>query len=123
MFESPVILPPGRARLLTKPLPTGSPMAPMTMGIVVVAFCAARVAGVPPVTMTSTFRLYQFRRQVGKALVLVPFGKAPLDHQVLAFDVAELAHSPRECTEVCRNRENPRDAAARKPTRQTLPCG
>ena len=38
---SPVILPPGRARLATKPAPTGSPMAAMTMGIVAVAALAA----------------------------------------------------------------------------------
>ena len=47
-FESPVMLPPGRARLLTKPLPTGSLAPPKTIGIVVVAFCAALVAAALP---------------------------------------------------------------------------
>jgi len=36
-----------RARLETRPLLTGSPAPAMTMGIVVVACFAARVAGVP----------------------------------------------------------------------------
>ena len=53
-FESPVILVPGRARPLTNPLPTGSAVVAMTMGRVEVAFCAALVAAVPAVTMTST---------------------------------------------------------------------
>ena len=38
--------PPGRAKLATKPEPTGSPAFAITMGMVVVAFFAAR-AGVP----------------------------------------------------------------------------
>ena len=37
-FESPVMFPPGRARLLTKPLPIGSPEVAMTIGVVLVAF-------------------------------------------------------------------------------------
>ena len=36
-LESPVTLPPGRARLATKPAPTGSPTFVITIGIVVVA--------------------------------------------------------------------------------------
>src|SRR5215471_18871826 len=42
----PVIFPPGRARLGTSPARTGSPMEIMTMGIVVVACLAAKLAGV-----------------------------------------------------------------------------
>src|SRR5262245_65702337 len=56
-FESPVVLPPGRPRLATNPLPTGSLEVGMTMGIVVVALCAALMTGVPDATMRSTFRL------------------------------------------------------------------
>ena len=55
IFESPVILPPGRARLFTNLLPTGSPVVAMTMGIVVVAFCATPIAADATATMTSTF--------------------------------------------------------------------
>src|SRR5262244_3964274 len=51
---SPVAFPPGRPRLSTKPAPTGSPTMAMTMGVVRVAFLTALVAGVPPVTITST---------------------------------------------------------------------
>src|SRR5262249_15111223 len=54
--DSPVMFPPGRARLATNPLLTGSVSFAMTMGIVVVASLAARVANVPVVTTTSTLR-------------------------------------------------------------------
>ena len=50
----PVMLPSGRARLDTIPTLTGSPMAPITTGIVVVACFAANAAGVPHVTIRST---------------------------------------------------------------------
>ena len=43
----PVMFPPGRARLVTSPAPTGSPIPIMTMGIVAVACLAARAGGVP----------------------------------------------------------------------------
>src|SRR5262249_26407740 len=51
---SPVAFPPGRPRFSTRPAPTGSPTMAMTMGVVRVAFLTALVAGVPPVTITST---------------------------------------------------------------------
>ena len=50
---NPVRLPPGRARVATSPLATGSTERP-TIGIVVVACLAARTADVPPATITST---------------------------------------------------------------------
>jgi hypothetical protein len=53
----PVRLPPGRARLDTRPSLTGSSPLPNTMGIVVVAALAASVAAVVPgVTITLTRR-------------------------------------------------------------------
>src|SRR6266550_1700121 len=52
--DSPVMLPPGWARLATNPEPTGSLSNPMTIGIVTVACLAARVSVGPAVTMTST---------------------------------------------------------------------
>src|SRR5262249_53036823 len=52
----PVIFPPGRARLGTSPARTGSPIEIMTMGTVVVACLAAKLAGVPKVAITSTGR-------------------------------------------------------------------
>src|SRR5579863_177065 len=56
MRLSPVTLPPGRARLLTSPVPSGSPADVMTMGIVAVACLAASGASVPAATITSTLR-------------------------------------------------------------------
>jgi hypothetical protein len=44
----PVALPPGRARLDTRPSFTGSSPTPNTIGIVVVAALAALAATVPP---------------------------------------------------------------------------
>ena len=46
--------PPGWLRLATRPLPTGSSVLAITIGIVSVAFFAARLAGPVPVTITST---------------------------------------------------------------------
>ena len=45
---TPVTLRPGRARLATRPTPTGSPTPAKTTGIVEVASFAARAGGVPP---------------------------------------------------------------------------
>jgi hypothetical protein len=52
--DKPVTLPPGRARLATRPLPTGSPATANTIGITDVACLAATTGAVAPVTMTST---------------------------------------------------------------------
>ena len=54
----PVTLPPGRARLSTRPASTGSTPAPtIMMGIVLVAFLAGFTKSPPPATtMTSTLR-------------------------------------------------------------------
>src|SRR5207247_5299031 len=50
----PVTLAPGRARLVTRPAATGSTPTVMMIGMVVVAFLAARVVGLVDVTITST---------------------------------------------------------------------
>jgi hypothetical protein len=47
-------VPPGRARLETRPVPTGSPAVANTIGMVVVTCFAARTGGVVWVIMTST---------------------------------------------------------------------
>jgi len=49
----PVTLPPGRARLPTKPAPTGSETTAKTTGIVRVSFASAAVTGVVPASITS----------------------------------------------------------------------
>ena len=53
----PVMFPPGRAKLATNPLPTGSLLAVITMGMLWVACWTARTACEPPATITLTFRL------------------------------------------------------------------
>jgi hypothetical protein len=53
-FDRPVTLPPGLARLATRPVPTGSPAVAKTIGMTNVACFAARTGGVECVTMTST---------------------------------------------------------------------
>jgi hypothetical protein len=50
----PVTLPPGLARLATRPLLTGSPAVANTIGMTDVARLAAKIVGVPDVTMIST---------------------------------------------------------------------
>jgi hypothetical protein len=50
------MFPPGRAKLATKPLPTGSVSCAMTMGIVEVASLRGRVTAGPGETMTSILR-------------------------------------------------------------------
>ena len=50
---SPVTFPPGRARLFTMPFSTSASAAPTTMGMVGVAYRAARAPGVVWVKMTS----------------------------------------------------------------------
>jgi hypothetical protein len=52
--DSPVTLPPGRARVAIRPVSTGAPAGAMTIGIVAVAFFAANTAGVNLATITST---------------------------------------------------------------------
>ena len=55
-FETPVTLPPGRLRLATSPIWTGSAPAWKTIGTVVVAAFAASAAGVVTATITVTWR-------------------------------------------------------------------
>lgn len=55
--DMPVTFPPGRARLATNPVPTGSPTTTVTIGMVLVTFFAARAAAVPGATIRSTLRL------------------------------------------------------------------
>ena len=63
---NPVMFPPGRLRDATMPVPTGSPTATMTRGIDVLAFWYAWVAGVPAVTITSTFEAINSAMSAGK---------------------------------------------------------
>ena len=88
--ETPVTLPPGLARLATRPTPTGSLLAPSTIGIVPVDCLAAKPAGVPIVTMTSTCCA---TRSAAKAFrrSMSPSADLARDDDVLALRIAELA--------------------------------
>ena len=61
----PVRLPPGRARLATRPRTTGSSPTTKTMGIVVVAAFAANTEGNPAVAITATGRCTNSLASVG----------------------------------------------------------
>ena len=66
------MLPPGRARLATTR--SGSPSPAITTGIVLVAFLAARDAGVPRVTYHNMpFQIFQGE---GDLLMVYPFAAA-----------------------------------------------
>src|SRR6266850_644939 len=65
-MERPVILPPGRERLVTIPSRTGSPAVAKTMGIVAVACFAARGPAVPWVTIKSTLRRTRSAARLGR---------------------------------------------------------
>ena len=63
---TPVRLPPGRAKLATKPNSTRSPPSLKTIGIVEVApFSASAVGGPPVETITSTLRLTSSAAKAG----------------------------------------------------------
>src|SRR5262249_28830221 len=70
LLVNPVTLPPGRARLSTNPVPTGSPAAAMTIGVAVVTFLAGRVSVAPLVTMISTSRWTNSAARSGRRLFL-----------------------------------------------------
>jgi hypothetical protein len=68
---TPVRLPPGRARLATSPIWTGSIPIWKTIGMLAVAAFAASAAGAPPiVAITVTLLANQISRQGWQAIVL-----------------------------------------------------
>ena len=89
-LESPVTLPPGRARLATRPAPTGSPAFTITMGMVVVALFAANADGRRCTHDEINLKTNQVRRKLWQALRLL-FGKPILDGDILSLDPAKLA--------------------------------
>src|SRR5262245_48305985 len=84
---NPVMLPPGRARLATRPVATGSPTATMTRGTVLVAFLTASEAGVPAVTIHGDGLLHHLiflvAGQVAGDLVIVAMA---LNHMTVVED-------------------------------------
>ena len=89
-LESPVTLPPGRARLATKPAPTGSPAFVITMGMVVVALFAANAVGRPVTTIRSTLRRTKSAASSGRRSDFC-LRKSVLDGDILSLDPAKLA--------------------------------
>src|SRR5215471_18258696 len=65
----PVTFPPGRGRLMTRPVPIGYPVSAITIGISRVACFAATAVGVNQVTMTSTLRRTSSAASSGSRLI------------------------------------------------------
>src|SRR5229473_333890 len=92
MRDNPVILPPGRARLATRPAPTRSSAAATTMGMVLVVPCNTRAARRAIGHNDRQVHPRQLGREAGEALV-VSVRIAPLDGQILSLAVTEVAHA------------------------------
>src|SRR5262245_43212388 len=91
----PVTLPPGRARLATRPYSTGFPPMAKTIGIVEVAALAAFAAtGLPGVTITLTCRRTSSAASSGNRWYR--FRPPVFDRHVLAFEVAGFIQAPPE---------------------------
>src|SRR5437773_3239076 len=98
----PVTLPPGRARLSTNPLATGSPSCAKTMGIVPVAALAARVTGALAETDDVDLETHQLSRERGEAIEF-SFCISPVNDEVLSLDVPKVTQTPPECLDASRN--------------------
>src|SRR5215467_14670974 len=92
MVDSPVALPPGRARLVTSPSVTGSVAEVKTMGIVLVACLAARAWGCASGHDDINLKRNQFGRKGGEPLKL-SFGISVFAHDAAALDVTEVTQS------------------------------
>ena len=90
-LEIPVTLPPGRARLAIKPAPTGSAEFVITMGMVVVAFLAAKAA-VPSMRPRSIDLETNKVRRMLRQTVIFLLGKPVLGGNILSLDPSKLAH-------------------------------
>src|SRR5262245_21830387 len=93
--DRPVTLPPGRARLATKPTPTGSPTAANTIGTTGAACFAAITAGVPPGDDDVDFEPGKLGRDLGQGIA-APVCPAIFDRDRAALDPTEVAEPPRE---------------------------
>src|SRR5262249_12395936 len=94
--DSPVMLPPGRARLATSPSATGSPTIGNTIGMVAVARRAASAPSEPPPRPDDiNLQRREFGGQRGQPLGL-SLGVAVFDDKIAALDIAEIAQSAEE---------------------------
>src|SRR6266540_315687 len=101
----PVMLPPGRERLVTRPSRTGSSPTMKTMGVVVVAALAAKVDGVPAVAI-------QIGRQLRQPVVLI-IGESIHNRHALAFHVAGVFEALAKSAQPIRDRV--RESRVEKP--------
>src|SRR5215813_9264105 len=85
---TPVILPPGRLRLVTRPLSIGSPPLTNTIGMVEVAVWTARIAVFGP-TITATWRCTRSAASAGS--------RAKFDRDVVAVDKPGFPQAVTEC--------------------------
>src|SRR5262249_40628615 len=85
----PVTLPPGRARLATRPILTGSWATMNTMGIVVVAALTIEGTSSPAVSNDSDLSANQIGRHLSQSIVAI-LCETIHDRYVLALDVARL---------------------------------
>jgi hypothetical protein len=92
-MDKPVTLPPGRAKLATRRLPTGSPAFANTIGMSEVAFFAASAGGVECVTMTSTLS-----RTNSPAISAKRSGRpSPQRYSIMMLRPSIQPSSPRRC--------------------------
>src|SRR5262249_16154723 len=98
-FMKPVMLPPGRAKVSTKPAPTGSETSTNTIGRVRVACRNAATLSVPLANMRSGNQRDQFRRVSAIAIdiVLAPAGVGP---DVAAAAPSQLLQGLLECRQL-----------------------
>ena len=91
----PVTVPPGRARLVTNPAPTGSIAVVMTIGMVCVACLTASAAGVVIAMMQSTSSWIISVANAAKAL-RAAFREPALEDEVLPFAIPTLPQPVQE---------------------------
>jgi hypothetical protein len=96
------MLPPGRLRLATRPVWTGSPPPLKTIGMVVVADLAADAAAVlPGVAMTATRRRTRSAANSGRPIIII-VRPSVFDGHVAALNITGFAQSLAECRhEMC----------------------
>ena len=114
----PVRLPPGRARLATKPYPTASPLV-KTIGIVDVAFFAACAAGSPLCYDHIDFAADKVGGQCGQSIIAT-LRPAVFYRHVLSLDIAGFAQSLPECGQARCRRAGRRDAEVADHRRRLL---
>ena len=99
----PVRLPPGRARLATRPSLTGSSATTKTMGIVVVAALAANAERTSGRDDHGDLSANQIGRQRRQPIDLI-LGPAVFDRHVLALDIAGLLQALAKSAQTVRGR-------------------